>query len=96
MGFVSASYAKWQGSGHLGDFIKSMQKDFQAATATDLHVRNGKLGTWTTAPSARAAHPREEHLMPLMVIAGAAGPDVGRRAYYDRIGGKRFSGYEFG
>ena len=34
VGFVSASYAKWQGSGHLGDFIKSMQKDFQAATAS--------------------------------------------------------------
>jgi aromatic ring-opening dioxygenase catalytic subunit (LigB family) len=27
---------------------------------------------WTSAPYARFAHPREEHLIPLMVCAGAA------------------------
>ncbi len=68
----------------------------EAATDPDVGVRTGKLGAWSGAPFARAAHPREEHLMPLMVIAGAAGPDIGRHAYDDRIGGKRFSGYEFG
>ena len=40
-------------------------------------TRNRKLTAWATAPSARAAHPREEHLVPLMVIAGAAGADHG-------------------
>ena len=67
-----------------------------ATTASDPLVRNQRLAAWTAAPCARDAHPREEHLMPLMVVAGAAGTDVGRRAYDDRIGGKRFSGYEFG
>ena len=42
-----------------------------AATAADPHVRNSKLKSWMSAPSARAAHPREEQLMSLMVIAGA-------------------------
>jgi hypothetical protein len=42
------------------------------------------------------AHPREEHLLPLMVIAGAAGADRGRVAYNGTIVGLRLSGYEFG
>ena len=82
------------GDGRTADAFDAWLND--VATAADPSVRNSKLKTWTAAPSARAAHPREEHLMPLMVIAGAAGPDAGRRAYDDRIGGKRFSGYEFG
>ena len=28
---------------------------------------------WAQAPAARVGHPREEHLLPLMVVAGAAG-----------------------
>src|SRR3954463_1035165 len=37
--------------------------------------RNRGLVAWASAPSARLAHPREEHLLPLMVVAGAAGDD---------------------
>ena len=48
------------------------------------------------APAARACHPREEHLLPLMVAAGAAGNDSGSRAFHDMIGGKAISGYAFG
>jgi aromatic ring-opening dioxygenase catalytic subunit (LigB family) len=40
--------------------------------------RDAALTDWLAAPHARDAHPREEHLLPLMVIAGAAGDDVGR------------------
>ena len=39
-------------------------------------------------------HPRPEHLIPLMVAAGAAGSDIGKRAFHDRLLGKaggRFS-----
>lgn len=39
--------------------------------------RDEALIDWGTAPSARASHPREEHLLPLMVAAGAAGDDRG-------------------
>ena len=34
--------------------------------------RQQRLVEWERAPSARACHPREEHLLPLMVAAGAA------------------------
>ena len=58
--------------------------------------RDAELAHWQAAPSARAAHPREEHLLPLMVIAGAAGADQGRIAYRGSLLGLEFSGYAFG
>lgn len=57
--------------------------------------RDARLTEWASAPMARAAHPREEHLIPLMVIAGAAGDDVGTVAYNGTFGGLRLSAYHF-
>jgi aromatic ring-opening dioxygenase catalytic subunit (LigB family) len=67
-------------------------------TATDLNPfrRNERLARWAEAPAARDAHPREEHLLPLMIAAGAAGEDVGRRTYSDRVMGSAISAYQFG
>ncbi len=59
-------------------------------------ARDARLADWQNAPSARAAHPREEHLLPLMVVAGAAGSDRGRLAYHDRFVGLEVSAYDFG
>ena len=42
------------------------------------------------------AHPREEHLLPLMVIAGAAGADRGTIGYQGGLMGTRISAYHFG
>jgi aromatic ring-opening dioxygenase catalytic subunit (LigB family) len=58
--------------------------------------RNAKLAEWEQAPAARACHPREEHLLPLHVAAGAAGADAGRHVFSDKIVGKALSGYQFG
>jgi aromatic ring-opening dioxygenase catalytic subunit (LigB family) len=54
------------------------------------------LQRWSAAPAARQAHPREEHLAPLFVVAGAAGEDRGRLAYNGTFAGVRLSAYEFG
>lgn len=67
----------------------------QAATA-EPGERDRKLATWAEAPAARAAHPREEHLIPLMVIAGAAGSDRGSVAYNGTFAGLRLSAYHYG
>jgi aromatic ring-opening dioxygenase catalytic subunit (LigB family) len=58
--------------------------------------RDRRLERWATAPSARAAHPREEHLIPLMVAAGAAGPDPATLGYNGTFSGLRLSSYHFG
>ncbi len=67
-----------------------------AVTAPDAVERNTRLKHWTQAPHARLAHPREEHLLPLMVAAGAAGKDVGHRTFSDRVMGVVISAYQFG
>ena len=44
-----------------------------AAVTTGEHpARATSLAAWTSLPDARECHPREEHLLPLMVAAGAA------------------------
>eukprot|EP00877_Chromochloris_zofingiensis_P008076 jgi/Chrzof1/3521/Cz12g28150.t1 len=54
------------------------------------------LSNWSSAPGARNAHPREEHLLPLMVVAGAAGDDEGTAVYQEELMGSAVSGYVFG
>ncbi len=61
----------------------------------DPKERDAQLARWASAPSARAAHPREEHLLPLMVVAGAAGSDRGIAAYGGTIMGLRFSAFHY-
>jgi aromatic ring-opening dioxygenase catalytic subunit (LigB family) len=67
-----------------------------AITSQPAAARNAALARWAEAPAARACHPREDHLIPLMVAAGAAGEDVGSRDFHDVIGGKAISGFAFG
>ena len=63
---------------------------------TDPASRERSLIDWETAPAARACHPREEHLIPLMVAAGAAAGEAARRTFNDHIFAKAVSGFQFG
>ena len=53
---------------------------------------------WALAPAARMAHPREEHLIPLMVAVGAAGDEMGELSYHEDafMGGIAVSSFRFG
>ena len=55
-----------------------------------------RLVEWRAAPSGLEVHPREEHLLPLMVVAGAAGDDPGSVPYADVLMGVRISSARFG
>lgn len=59
-------------------------------------ARDTALADWKRLPEAVASHPREEHLLPLMVVAGAAGEERGRKTFNDRVFGKAVSGFQFG
>ncbi len=58
--------------------------------------RRTHLMEWKNAPAARAAHPREEHLIPLMVCAGAGATDPGTLVFTDVAMNARMSAFAFG
>ena len=62
----------------------------------DPEQRRKALAHWAEAPAGRASHPREEHLLPLMVAAGAGAGDKGERVFSDIAMMSRLSGYRFG
>lgn len=52
---------------------------------------------WEQAPAARLAHPREDHLLPLMVAAGAAGEDPAHVVFGEQfMGALAVSSFRFG
>lgn len=70
----------------------------QALSLAEPAERSDALIQWDSAPSARLAHPREEHLLPLMVAVGAAGNDPAERVYKESnfMGGISVSNFRFG
>jgi aromatic ring-opening dioxygenase catalytic subunit (LigB family) len=58
--------------------------------------RDEALRRWDEAPFARQAHPREEHLAPLFVAAGAAEGERGRQAFAGHVMDVAVSAFEFG
>jgi aromatic ring-opening dioxygenase catalytic subunit (LigB family) len=58
--------------------------------------RDQRLMAWRDAPGGRESHPRAEHLLPLMVAAGAAAGDRGIRNFRESIAGKPIAGFRFG
>ncbi|HKQ81930.1 MAG TPA: class III extradiol ring-cleavage dioxygenase [Steroidobacteraceae bacterium] len=60
--------------------------------------RSERLLHWSEAPAARAAHPREDHLVPLMVAAGAAELESATCVYHEEklFGGVVASSFRFG
>ena len=57
-------------------------------------IRNRRLAAWADAPAARLSHPREEHLLPLMVAAGASDAP-GQRIYNEQVMKTMLSGFRF-
>jgi aromatic ring-opening dioxygenase catalytic subunit (LigB family) len=60
--------------------------------------RSRRLLEWAQAPAARAAHPREDHLIPLHAAVGAAGEDRAEIVYRqdDYLGRITLSSFRFG
>lgn len=67
-----------------------------AAAVADPANREAALARWDAAPYGREAHPREEHLLPLMVAAGAAPGELAVVAFRDTVMDVVVSAVEFG
>ncbi|MGF1595351.1 MAG: DODA-type extradiol aromatic ring-opening family dioxygenase [Acidimicrobiales bacterium] len=67
----------------------------EKALALDPADRPAALARWSEAPGGRACHPREEHLLPLMVVVGAGGEAEAVRTYRDTMLGWPVAAYAF-
>ncbi len=69
-----------------------------AAVASAPAERDALLRHWTQAPHARLCHPPggEEHLIPLLVAAGAAADSAGRKVYSETVMETTISAFRFG
>jgi aromatic ring-opening dioxygenase catalytic subunit (LigB family) len=65
-----------------------------ASVESEATDRAEKLVRWADAPSGRFSHPREEHLLPLFVAAGAS-DRPGRRIYNELVLNTAISAYRF-
>ena len=76
-------------------FDQWLQETLLAVGAAE---RITRLVDWEAAPAARQAHPQEDHLLPLMVVVGAAGNDKAVRVYHEAnfFGGIAVSSFMFG
>jgi aromatic ring-opening dioxygenase catalytic subunit (LigB family) len=63
---------------------------------TDTHTRDQSLIDWEQAVGARHVHPYEDHLLPLMVAAGAASGEAAIVDFHGHALGKPISGFRFG
>jgi aromatic ring-opening dioxygenase catalytic subunit (LigB family) len=94
------SYHNMRGFFRGGGDVAAHSRAFDAwlgeTAALDAAERDRRLADWASAPSARQSHPREEHLLPLMVVAGAAGADRGRTAYRGPLMNATISAFHFG
>lgn len=70
----------------------------QQTMSAEPAARSEALCHWERAPMARAAHPREDHLIPLMTVVGAAESDPTTPVYHqnDLFGGITASSFRIG
>jgi aromatic ring-opening dioxygenase catalytic subunit (LigB family) len=93
------TYHNMRGFGRPASYEPSVEFEqylFEAISSNDPQQRNQALVDWEQAPFARLVHPREDHLIPLMVVVGAAGEDIGQRVFTDTVFEVVMATYRFG
>lgn len=82
-GFPAHTYnLKYPASGASQEFDQWLN---QTLCQSSPESRRQSLLNWSNAPQARRAHPREEHLMPLLVCAGAAEAESCNQTYSEKL-----------
>jgi aromatic ring-opening dioxygenase catalytic subunit (LigB family) len=77
------------------DASRAFDSWLTAAVESPAPRRDALLAGWRSAPYAGFSHPREEHLAPLFVAAGAGGQGAGKRIFNDEPMGAAISAYRF-
>lgn len=94
------SFHNMRGYGDARFTVPSQAFDHWLTDAVEANsaARHASLSQWSQAPHAHECHPPgdEEHLIPLLVAAGAAGQDTGRKIYSEQVLKTQLSAYRFG
>jgi aromatic ring-opening dioxygenase catalytic subunit (LigB family) len=96
---IVGSGMSWHNMRGFGPAFTERSRVFDAwleGAVADPAARDAALAHWSDAPEGRTAHPREEHLMPLMVAAGAAPGQAGQVTFRDQVMDVVISAIEFG
>ena len=100
---IIGSGLSYHNLGRFGPAARAPSEAFDAwLQKTLLHsapaARAQGLVDWAQAPCARLAHPREDHLIPLMVALGAAEAEPATMVYHQEgiFGGVTASSFRFG
>ena len=86
------------GDPRIGPISDVFDQWLERAVTAHPAERDAALQQWSEAPSARLCHPprAEEHLLPLLVAAGAGAGDTGRKIFSDRVMHTILSAFQFG
>lgn len=86
------------GDSRYGPISDEFDKWLTQTVQSEPTSRTKLLAQWDSAPKARLCHPpkAEEHLIPLMVVAGAAASDMGTKVYSEVVMATTISGFQFG
>lgn len=98
---IASAIAQWvlHSNRHLRKSDCPLTQEFneylkQAVTA-EPQEQEARLVGWQQAPHARFAHPREEHLLPLHVVAGAADCRPASVIFDNTLWGAPLSSYQY-
>lgn len=80
-------FASMSGDPRPGEDAKHFDAWLSETLSLAPSERTTRLLAWESAPRARACHPREEHLLPLMVCAGAGAEDSVRMPFHESLVG---------
>ncbi len=86
------------GNPHFGPISDDFDAWLTKAVESSPQERHRLLTQWEQAHGARQCHPprAEEHLIPLMTVAGAASQEAGRKVFSDRVMETTLSAFCFG
>ena len=77
-------------------YAVSFDDALKEAVESPVEERQMKMASVCGRPDAKQAHPWMDHLMPVHVTAGAAGPDVGKQIWTLHEGNFAWAQYRFG
>ncbi|RHZ80401.1 hypothetical protein Glove_136g144 [Diversispora epigaea] len=83
-------------SNKIGSYVKSFDKDVEEyITKSRGKDRNEKLIDLINHSLLRKAHPSDDHLVPLHIVAGVGGDDQGKKIYEEYAPGLCMTAFEF-